>query len=130
MGNEEPSFHFVAAATRAEIDAISDSETLGELFERHNEQAEEIHHFLNARRIGMGEHVDKVWMRKASDRIAYLTRAAHWIEKRMLRLGFQPPYSPTDPRARELRALNERVVILKNALRKAGLPIPGEEQAE
>jgi hypothetical protein len=47
------------------------------------------------------------WRHRAGAMLARCKLAMRWIERRMLTLGFMPPYPPNDPRARDITRLTE-----------------------
>ena len=63
--------------------------------------------FIEAYRLA--EIDDEPWFRRIGGKLAYNKIAQRWIERRILELGETPPYQMSDPRARALRVLNEKV---------------------
>jgi hypothetical protein len=55
---------------------------------------------------------DPDWTKRTAGALAFCSIGKKWIERRILTLGGEVPYPPTDPRARQLRILNDRVVEL------------------
>lgn len=67
----------------------------------------EIQSFIDAYRLAQID--DEPWFKRAAGKLAYMSMASRWVERRILALGETPPYQPTDPRARELRILQEKL---------------------
>lgn len=107
----EPRETFV---TRDEIESCSDLETLSDWFRGHDERELEMHSFLDAFRAA--EVDDEPWFRRTAGALAYAKIGKRWIERRILILGGEPPYQPTDPRARQLRILNGKVAKLEGQI--------------
>jgi hypothetical protein len=116
--------------TRQDIEAATDEAVLSARFIANTDVIDDINDRLRAHREGMGrELVDEGMMRRACDKVAALSRDNRWIERRMITLGFIVPHPPTDPRAREIRHLHEKVGHLKRALRRHGFDDRGEKIA-
>lgn len=56
---------------------------------------------------------DPDWTKRTAGALAYCAIGKKWIERRILTLGGEVPYAPTDPRARQLRILNDKIVELQ-----------------
>lgn len=61
------------------------------------------------------------WRYRAGSMLARCKLAMRWIERRLLTLGFTPPYAPNDPRSKEItrliaenRKLERKVYQLEN----------------
>lgn len=70
-------------------------------------KAMEMAEFVAAYRIA--EIDDEDYFRRTAGALAYVRIAIRWVERRILELGETPPYSPLDPRSRQLRILNEKI---------------------
>ncbi len=110
--------------TRDEIDNETDEETLAEWYRDHTELQECIFEFVRTRREGMADLCDPNWLRKSSDKVAHLRIATRRIERRMIALGYRPPYHPTDPRVKEISRLGDQNRRLKALLRSNNIEIP------
>jgi hypothetical protein len=104
--------------SREEIDGCSDLETLSEWFLASDQRELHIRSFLEAMRTA--EIDDETWFRRTGGALAYCVIGKRWIERRILILGGEPPYAPTDPRARALRVLNEKVAKLERRVAELG----------
>lgn len=104
--------------TREDVDRCAQPAQLAAWFTDRSEAAAELKIWIDAFRESGGREAD--WFRRAGGKLAYLRIEAHWIERRMLRLGAEP----RDPRQRKIHALERNCEVYKKALRKAGLPIP------
>jgi hypothetical protein len=102
--------------TRDAIEGCTDLEQLGAWFEEELQRAVEMKAFLEAFRDA--DINDEIWFRRTAGALAYSKIGARWIERRILLLGGEPRYWPTDPRARQLRILNEKVEKLNNRVRE------------
>lgn len=100
------------AYTREEIEACSDVDTLRDWFLDSDRRELDIRSFLDAFRSA--EIDDETWFRRTGGALAYCVIGKRWIERRILQLGGEVPYYPTDPRARQLRILTEKLVKLNN----------------
>lgn len=106
------------AVSRAEIEECDDVEHLCEWYETFGQRALEIKSFFEAFREA--EIEDDPWYKKNAGALAYVKIGQKWIERRILELGGQPPYAPTDPRARHIRNLTEKVEKLQRQVEQLG----------
>lgn len=115
------------------IKACADEQTLARWYSEHEDLSTSIRDETTTARECLGDHVDKQWLRKASDKTIHLVRSMRVIERRMLDLGFTPPYPPRNPQAREISKLlgaNGRLKGVINRLRafaaEHGLTLPDD----
>ena len=87
--------------------------TLHKWFKELNQNASDLAEFVAAFRLAQID--DEKYYRRTAGKIAYLKIAAKWIERRLLELGEKPRYSPTDPRCREIRILQDKLEKLNKA---------------
>jgi hypothetical protein len=121
--DQENPVRFTACA-REDVDNCTDVETLAQWFVEHDARELEMRAHLEARRFA--EIDDEDWFRRCAGALAYTSIGKRWIERRILTLGGEPPYFPTDPRARALRILNEQVGRLKHRLEELERAAAGE----
>lgn len=81
-----------------------------------NDQASHTGEFLRAYREA--EVNDEDYFERTAGKLAFLRIACRWVEHRLIELGAYVPYSPADPRAKQLRILLEKVEKLTARLAK------------
>jgi hypothetical protein len=110
--SDRPDFEVRETAfRREEIEACSDIATLCDWYLVSDRRELEMRSFLDAFRAA--EIDDDAWYRRTGGALAYCAIGKRCIERRILQLGGEVPYFPTDPRARAIRLLNDQVVKLK-----------------
>lgn len=93
--------------SREEIAACADVATLSEWFVATDARELQMRAFIDAfRAAAIG---DEAWFRRTAGALAYCSMCKKQIERRILLLGGEPPYFPTDPRSRELRILSDKL---------------------
>jgi hypothetical protein len=112
------------SVTRDEIAACADEATLAAWYLAYLDCSDELRAFIDG--LSYAGVADEDWLRRAGGKLAYWNLTRHWIENRMLVLGFTPPWPPKDPRARTIRAMEGTIARLRKALDKAGIPLPAE----
>lgn len=124
MSDEETSHRGVSIE---EIRACSDIDVLCGWFVAADERDLEQRAFLDAwRAAGI---VDDDYYRRNAGALAYCAISKRHLERRILTLGGSPPYSPADPRARQLRILSDKVEKLQKRLNELEPPAPEPVEA-
>lgn len=112
---EEARGPFLTVAT---IAACGDLDQLAGWFVELERKAVHIKAFIDA--FNDADIDDEDWFRRAAGALAFANIHRRHVERRILLLGATPPYPPTDPRAREMRSLREKVQRLEAALAAKG----------
>lgn len=115
------------SVTREEIEACADEATLAAWYRGYVDCSDQLKAFIDG--LSFAGVAEQSWLRRAGGKLGYWNLSRHWIENRMLSLGFNPPYPPKDPRNRTIRALQVTVERLKKALHQAGVAEPAEVRA-
>ncbi|MBA3053636.1 MAG: hypothetical protein FP826_01565 [Sphingomonadales bacterium] len=110
--------------TRDDIEACADEAVLAGWFAAYGETIEELKAFVEGFRFTGSADPD--WLRRSGGKLGYLTLTRRRIERRMLTLGFTPPWSPRDPRSVLIRRLEGEVARLRRLL-EAGDSAVGED---
>lgn len=110
-----------------EIRACSDLEVLCGWFMLADERELEQRAFLDAWRAA-GIDDDDYYHRNAGA-LAYCAISKRHLERRILALGGMPPYSPADPRSRQLRILSDKLEKLQKRLNELEPPRPEPAEA-
>jgi hypothetical protein len=97
--------------TREQIAECEDLATLNAWFLETDERELHIRSFLDAFRAAQVD--DESWFKRAGGALAWSKITKVFIERRILALGGEPPYQPTDPRAKALRSANDQIDKLK-----------------
>ncbi len=101
--------------------ATDDVDTLCYWYEVLDERRVEMSAYFQAfREAGVN---DEEWTRRAGGAMAFTKMGLTWVERRLLELGETPPYPPTDPRAREVRAMETKIKELRSLLKENGIKI-------
>lgn len=109
-----------------EIDACQDVAQLTRWYVEQDELSDEIRDQVDARRL-MGDLAsddDTAWMRRTSKKVGHLKTSLRRMERRIIALGGTVPYSPADPRGKEIRRLQSRLEVFRKLLRDNGIPYP------
>jgi hypothetical protein len=61
------------------------------------------------------------WLARCGGKLSAMCKGMKAVEARMLTLGMEPPYLPTDPRNRTIRQLEAKCIAYKKALKGAGI---------
>lgn len=100
--------------TREDIEGETRQDVLALWFRLADETQEQIKEMLDAFKDAGA--ADAEWVKRAGGALGYTRIGLRWVERRMLALGFTPPYSPRDPRAEALRVAQNTIVNLKAKL--------------
>lgn len=114
---------------RNQVEGCVDGALLAAWFLAVGDKLDEIRAFADGYREV--EYGDDDWRKRAGGKLGYLKLMARWIERRILNLGLEPPYHPTDPRARYIRNLERKLARLETELEatragKVALPAAAE----
>lgn len=91
--------------TKADVNEMTDEKELAELYRWLEEKALYNGEFIKA--FNLADVMDEDWYERMAGALAYSQIKLKWVERRMLELGFDPPYSPVDPRGRAIRNLED-----------------------
>jgi hypothetical protein len=107
-----------SCVTIEEIQACSDLEQLSAWYLECDRVEIEIRAHLDSYRAAGIK--DEDWCRRSGGALAFRMIARRHLERRILTLGGEPPYQPTDPRAKAIRCLQDQVAKLKKQVGELG----------